>query len=218
MRARRSIAAPMLTAAAVSATVGGFAITGSLDTASAASPVRPPLSLPQGGNGQGQNQCGNQGGNGQSQSTAKCKPRLTLADLAGGISGTLNGSSLSASNLHGNAAGAAGTEMLQTGTLNIEGFSNSDCPDNALIDLCLDVSGTFTITTRVGTLSGTASGGVGEDLSSGPSGPQIAPVAGELALAVTSGTGRFASTAGTLDVAFQFPTFSSNFVGTITVP
>jgi hypothetical protein len=147
-------------------------------------------------------------------------PRLSLADLAGGINGALNGSSLSATNLDGNAAGAAGTETLQTGTLTIEGFGDpNNCPVNASIDLCVTVSGTFTITTRVGTLSGTLTGGIGEDLSSGPSGPQIAPVAGELTLTVTSGTGRFTSTTGTLDAAFRFPTLGNDdFVGTVTVP
>jgi hypothetical protein len=67
-------------------------------------------------------------------------------------------------------------------------------------------------------LSGTATGDFGEDLSSGPSGPQIAPVAGELTLTVTSGTGRFASTTGILDATFQFPGVpgSDDFTGTIT--
>jgi hypothetical protein len=208
MRARRSIAAGLLTAAAFSTTLGGLAIMGSLDQASASSPVSPPVSQPQNPGQNGQNPAQN----GQNQTA------LTLADLDGGISGNLNGSSLSATNLAGNAAGAAGTETLQTGTFTIEGFSNSECPANPLMNTCVDVSGTFTITTSVGTLSGTLTGGVGEDISSGPSGPQIAPVDGELALTVTSGTGQFASATGTLDAVFTFPGMpgSVDFTGTIT--
>jgi hypothetical protein len=72
MRGRRSVAAGVLLAAAFSSTVGGFAIVGALDQASASpSHVSPPVSRPvsppvqngqgQNGNGQGQN------GNGQGQ-------------------------------------------------------------------------------------------------------------------------------------------------------
>jgi hypothetical protein len=211
MRARRLTAAGMLTAAAFSTTVGGFAITGSLDKAFAASPVSPPVSQPQnpGQSGQGQNP--GQSGKGQNAG-------VSLADLAGGISGSLNGSNFSATNVDGNAAGAAGTETLEESTLNITGFSDSDCPVNALVNLCVDFSGTFTITTSVGTLSGTTTGGVGEDVTESSSGPQLTQVNGELALTVTSGTGQFTGTTGTLDVALQYEGLvnQQGFTGSIT--
>ena len=69
MRGRRSIAAGVLTAAGLSSMVGGFAIAGALDQASASPPhVSPPVSRPvsppvqngqgQNGNDQGQNDDG----------------------------------------------------------------------------------------------------------------------------------------------------------------
>ena len=71
MRGRRLIAAGVLTAAAFSSTVGGFAIVGALDQASASRPhVSPPVSRPvsppvqndQGQNGNDQGQNGNDQG------------------------------------------------------------------------------------------------------------------------------------------------------------
>jgi len=55
MRARRSIAAGLLTAAAFSSTAAGLAITATLDKASASPPVSPPVSPPQNPNQNGQN-------------------------------------------------------------------------------------------------------------------------------------------------------------------
>jgi hypothetical protein len=75
------------------------------------------------------------------------------------------------------------------------------------------VNGPFTLTTKVGTLSGTAFGPfVGVLLSF--SGPGTAT----LTLTATSGTGLFTGTTGTLNANLQFPDpqISGPFVGTIT--
>jgi hypothetical protein len=70
MRGRRSIAAGVLTAAALGSAVGGFAIVGALDQASASPPhVSPPVSRPVSPpvqNDQGQNN-NDQGQNGNDQ-------------------------------------------------------------------------------------------------------------------------------------------------------
>ena len=104
-----------------------------------------------------------------------------------------------ATNLDSNAAGAPGTETLQT----VLGVDSLNLPT-------VLVSGTFTITTNVGTLTGTAEGefdvGILSEL------PQrVAAIDGGLLLTVTSGTGQFAGTTGTLGVGLQYPTFGSDF-------
>ena len=177
----------------------------------------------EGGNGQGRNQCGNQGGNGQGQSNAQCQRRLTLASLDTSIAGSLtdlNYFNLSVTNGDSNAAGAAGTEMLQTNFSNPFGFTFASCPSGP-INLCAlaSGSGTFTITTNVGTLSGTASAEFGGPIVSESPIPEAALATGTLGLTVTSATGAFTGTmGGTLNVALQFPVVfgAKNFTGTVT--
>ena len=175
----------------------------------------------QGGNGQGQNQCRNQGGNGQGQSNAPCQ--LTLAALDTRIAGSLTDFiyfNLSVTNGDSNAAGAAGTETLQTNFSNPFGFSFNSCSSGPF-NLCAQASGsgTFTITTSVGTLSGTASGEFDGPIVSESPLPEAALARGQLGLTVTSATGAFTGTAGgTLNVALQFPgaVGAKNFTGTVT--
>jgi hypothetical protein len=209
------MAAGLLTGAAFSTTVGGFAITGSLGKASAASPPR--VSGPQ-----GQNQCGNQGGNGQGQSNAQCRRRLPLAALDSSIAGSLtdlNYFNLSVTNGDSDAAGAAGTETLQTNFTHLFGFTFPSCSSSPF-NICAVASGsgTFTITTKVGTLSGTASAEFDGPVVSESPIPEAALATGALGLTVTSATGAFTgTTGGSLNVALQFPVVfgAKNFTGAI---
>jgi hypothetical protein len=76
-------------------------------------------------------------------------------------------------------------------------------------------SGSFTITTNVGALSGTASGPL--TLMSGP-GCSLS-VLFQLTLSVVTGTGSFAGTTGSLQFVTLYPASApSTFVGTVTVP
>jgi hypothetical protein len=75
-------------------------------------------------------------------------------------------------------------------------------------------SGSFTISTNVGALSGTASGPV--TLTSGPGG---LAVLFQLTLSVLAGTGSFAGTTGTLHFVTLYPAMApATFTGTVTVP
>jgi hypothetical protein len=81
--------------------------------------------------------------------------------------------------------------------------------------LAIGFSGTFTITTNVGTLSGTVVGGFTNVFVS-PFNPQ--PVTAEFTLTATSGTGPFTGTTGTLNVDLGWsPPGSEPFFGTISV-
>jgi hypothetical protein len=114
-------------------------------------------------------------------------------------------------NLDSNAAGAAGTETLQTNLSIGNAYSGGNCPTV----VCVPLSGTFTTTTSVGTLSGSATGVIDVEFTLPP--PQGVPVAGGLTLTVTSATGQFTGTTGTMNVALTFSTFGSNdFTGTVT--
>jgi hypothetical protein len=75
-------------------------------------------------------------------------------------------------------------------------------------------SGSFTITTNVGALSGTASGPVTLTSTGGS-----LSVLFELTLSVVTGTGSFAGTTGGLQFVTLYPASApSTFVGTVTVP
>jgi hypothetical protein len=177
----------------------------------------------QGGSGQGQNQCGNQGGSAQGQSNAQCQRRLTLAALDTSIAGTLTDLvyfNLSVTNGDRNAAGAAGTETLQTNFSNPFAFDFYSCSSGPF-NFCAQASGsgTFTVTTSVGTLSGTASGEFDGPIVSEFPIPEAALATGTLGLTVTSATGAFTgTTGGTLNVALQFPVVfgAKSFIGTVT--
>jgi hypothetical protein len=221
------IAASVLTAATFSSTVAGLAITGSLGKAFATSPpvsrpVSPPVSGPV-----SKDQCKNGGwqsfgfkSQGQCVSFVRTGGKhapppapLTLADLDTSIAGTVSFPIISVTNLDGNAAGVAGTETLETNLSIGNAFSGGSCPDV----LCVPLSGTFTTTTSVGTLNGTATGVIDVEFIIVGSTPQGVPVAGGLTLTVTSATGQFTGTTGTLNVALTFPTLGSNdFTGTVT--
>jgi hypothetical protein len=184
------IAAGVLTAATLSTTVAGLAITGTLDKALAASPpqCKPgPVSGPVSGPVQNPGQKGQNPG--QKGQNAQCQPPLSLADLNTRVAGSFtNGVSFSVTNLDSNAAGAPGTETFQTDVA-VMGCTSPHIP------VCA-VSGTFTISTTAGTLSGTATGQYNN--SFGPPLPSYS-----LALTVTSASGEFkGATGGTLDVLF----------------
>jgi uncharacterized protein YjbI with pentapeptide repeats len=142
---------------------------------------------------------------------------LGLAALDANIAGSLSGGvNISATNSNSNAAGAAGTETLQT-NVSLQSASVVSCSSGPF-NLCElgTVSGTFTITTSVGTLSGTASGDLGGPLVS-ESPPQAVISAGGYTLTVTAATGALTSTiGGTLNVSCQFPPGSNDFTGTVT--
>jgi hypothetical protein len=79
----------------------------------------------------------------------------------------------------------------------------------------MSFSGSFTISTNVGTLTGTASGPV--TLTSGTGGSLA--VLFQLTLSVVSGTGSFAGTTGTLQFVTTYPASAPpTFSGTVTAP
>jgi hypothetical protein len=105
----------------------------------------------------------------------------------------------------------AGTAPVGTVNLHVGG-----CVDATLPPPDLHYSGTFTITTNVGTLSGTAAGPVPVDLNT-------FDFTYDLTLRAMAGTGLFAATTGNLqllmvvdDFIFGPPTFT--FSGAVTVP
>jgi len=80
----------------------------------------------------------------------------------------------------------------------------------------MSYSGTFTISTNVGSVSGTVAGQINNQTTSVVP-PDVGPVSADLTLTATSGTGVFTGTTGTLNVSLQFPTLGSvAFVGTVT--
>jgi len=106
------------------------------------------------------------------------------------------------------ASSAVGTARLQT-----EGCVPVGTPGFPFV---FSYPGTFTITTNVGTLSGTVSGQINNMLVFVGTSPTVAPVSAGLALTATSGTGLFTGTTGTLNVSIQFDGLSSlGFVGSI---
>jgi len=137
-------------------------------------------------------------------------PVVSLADLAGSLTGTLsavaqgNGCSFLESTL---SATYPGSSPVGTVTLQME-----SCTPLVLPPTPAPFAGTFALTTNAGTLSGTAAGQITN--VSLPSG--VYPQAATLSLAATSGTGLFTGTTGTLNVSLQWPTSGSlAFVGTI---
>jgi len=136
---------------------------------------------------------------------------LTLADLDTGMAGTMTGFNFSVTNLWNNAAGALGTETLQTDVA-LQGTTTDGCSTIP----CPLVSRNFTITTSVGRLSGTATGEFMEAQVPGEPVGDTAPEYGVLTLSVTSATGDFKGLTGRLDVPLEFPTLGSlDFQGSV---
>ncbi len=105
-----------------------------------------------------------------------------------------------------------GSAAVGTVTLNVAGCFDSDANS---------FTGSFTISTGVGTLSGSASGPVAITYTiTGGVPPVVTPASDnfELTLGVTGGTGSFAGTTGTLQAVLDTPydNFGSSFEGTIT--
>jgi len=105
-----------------------------------------------------------------------------------------------------------GSAAVGTVNLNVAGCFNSDANS---------FTGSFTITTGVGTLSGSTSGPVAITYTTtGGIPPVVTPVSDnfELTLSVTAGTGSFAGATGTLQALLDTPynNFGSSFEGTIT--
>ena len=105
-----------------------------------------------------------------------------------------------------------GSAAVGTVNLNVAGCFDSDANS---------FTGSFTITTGVGTLSGSASGPVAITYTTtGGIPPVVTPVSDifELTLSVTAGTGSFAGATGTLQALLDTPynNFGSSFEGTIT--
>jgi hypothetical protein len=141
---------------------------------------------------------------------------LSVADVASlsSFSGTVssqsgaNGCSYDFLTFTGSYPGSAAVGTVK---LNVAGCFDSDANS---------YSGSFTITTGVGTLSGSASGPVVITYSSSGIPPVETPVSDnfELRLSVTAGTGSFAAVTGTLQALLDTPynTFTSSFEGTTT--
>ena len=143
----------------------------------------------------------------------------SLADLAGSPTGTVSVSSTGAcGDLPARAPLSAtypGSSAVGTVTLQTEGCI-SRAPEFPLV---IAYSGTFTISTNVGTLSGTAGGQIDNVIVESPFNPQASPVTAGLTLMATSGTGLFRGTTGTLVVSLQFPTLGCfGFVAEVSGP
>ncbi len=135
---------------------------------------------------------------------------VTLADLAGSFTGTtvltpFNGCSFIEEVFDATyvGSGSVGTVTLHIdGCINFEGITAST------------YTGTFTSATSAGTLSGTASGSISNLL--------VPPLDFELSLTVTSGTGAFTATTGTMHVSVSVPTGPIRLpipvTGSLTVP
>jgi hypothetical protein len=139
-------------------------------------------------------------------------PVVSLADLASSSSFTgsasfdylANGCSFAYQTFD---ATYPGSESVGPVTLDIAG-----CADPFTT---MSFSGLFTISTNIGTLTGTASGPV--TLTSGTGGSLA--VLFDLTLKVVSGTGSFAGTTGTLQFATTYPSSAPpTFSGTVTAP
>ena len=137
-----------------------------------------------------------------------------LADLASSsVTGTISGSSGTGgcSFLEGIfTATYPGSSAVDTVTLQMDGCIPGG---GGNFPFTFTYSGTFTITTGVGTLTGTVAGQINNVITSPVI--NVVPVTAALALTVTSGTGQFAGTTGTLNLGLQFPEPPA-FVGTIT--
>ena len=142
---------------------------------------------------------------------------VSLADLASSsVSGTLSantgtgGCSFVEASFRATYPGssAVGTVTLQTDGCIPLGGGN--------FPFTFTYSGTFTITTGVGTLTGTVAGFISNVIVQVPPPPDfnVVPVAATLTLTAVSGTGLFAGTTGTLNFGLQFPE-PPMFVGTI---
>ncbi len=139
-------------------------------------------------------------------------PPVSVADLVtSSFSGT--GSQTTTSGCSGDfltfAGSYPGNAAVGTVALNVAGCFDSDASS---------FSGSFTITTGVGALSGSASGPESTTYES-TGGPGITPVSDifELTLSISAGTGSFAGTGGALQTVFTtaYNNFAS-FQGTLT--
>jgi hypothetical protein len=139
-------------------------------------------------------------------------PVVSLTDLAGSPTGTLSAVSGSNGCSFLDATFSAtypGSSAVGTVTLQMDG-----CIPLVLPPTPAPFAGTFTLTTNVGTLSGTVAGQITNVLLP-PS--NVGPASATLTLAATSGTGDFTGTTGTLNVSLQWPVPGSlSFTGTIT--
>ena len=124
---------------------------------------------------------------------------ITLADLTGSFSGTGDGIFFNGCPTVTGAFpplsldfNATYTAALGSVTLVLDGCANAFFPSEG------NWTGTFTITTGVGTFEGNAAGP-----SSNPFGPP--PFSFSLTLSVVSGTGAFAATTGTINVFVEWP-------------
>jgi len=131
---------------------------------------------------------------------------VTLADLANSsVSGALSPSGgCSDPNIGGFIFGATypGSSAVGTVGLGVYGCIPSGTPG---YPLTMTYSGPFTITTNVGTLTGTDEGQINNTLIPLPPVPLPFPQTVSLTLTVTSGTGLFTGTTGTLDVSVLLP-------------
>jgi hypothetical protein len=140
---------------------------------------------------------------------------VRLADLASSsVTGTL--SVVTCASFVGASFGATYPSSSAVGTvkLHTDGCIPFGTPGFPFV---FSYSGTFTITTNVGTLSGTVGGQINNTvIYPWPSIPVVVPVSAALALTATSGTGLFTGTTGTLDVSVQFDGLGSiGFVGSV---
>ena len=143
---------------------------------------------------------------------------VTLADLASSsVSGTVisqeGPTGCSAFPVTFNAT-YPGSSAVGTVTLQMVGCIANGGPNFPFV---LFFGGTFTITTGVGTLTGTVAGQITNVIVPVPPPPDfnIVPVTATFTLTATSGTGLFTGTTGTLNLDLQFQEPPA-FVGTIT--
>jgi hypothetical protein len=147
---------------------------------------------------------------------------VSLADLANpSVSGTGSGGGSGCSFEEGTFGTTyPGSSAVGTVTLQTDGCIPYGGPSFPLVFL---YSGTFTITTDVGTLSGTVTGQINNEYLLIIRGLplELVTASATLTLTATSGTGLFTGTAGTLNFSAQFPLqfpqpSPLTFVGTIT--
>jgi hypothetical protein len=137
---------------------------------------------------------------------------VSLADLAGTFADGTE-SILSGCPFVGQTFGASypGSSAVGTVTLQMNGCIPNTSPNYPIL---FEYSGAFHIATGVGTLDGTVAG----QIINVPEPPaSVVPSSATLTLTVTSGTGEFAATTGTLNVGLQWPTPGSlPFDGSVT--
>jgi hypothetical protein len=141
---------------------------------------------------------------------------VSLADLASSsVSGTLSANTgiVGCSFLEANFSAAyPGTSAVGTATLQTHGcipLGGGNFP------FTFAYAGTFTITTGVGTIAGTATGQIINSIVPPPAPFNIVPVTATVTLTATSGTGLFTGTTGTLNLGLLFPDPPA-FVGSVT--